>query len=118
MQQPVLRRDVYGPGLTATVGGRSVDVVSASVDRGLPDPLVGGSLAAAGVEFTAVEGGEVASTVATPWDPASSWPPAPEASVSVSMDVGAGPVPVLSGGRVVSASGGTGGREVRVEAAD
>lgn len=118
MQQPVSRRDVYEPGLTATVGGRAVDVVSAKVDRALPDPLAGGGLAAASVEFAAVEGADVSRTVATPWDPASSWPPVPEASVSVSMDAGAGPVSVLSGGRVVSASGGTGGREVAVEAAD
>lgn len=118
MQQPVSRRDVYEPGLTATVGGRAVEVVSARVDRALPDPLAGGALAAASVEFSAVEGADVSRTVATPWDPASSWPPAPEASVSVSMDSGAGPVSVLSGGRVVSASGGTGGREVAVEAAD
>ena len=118
MQQPVSRRDVYGPGLSASVAGRSVDVVSASVDRALPDPLAGGALAAASASFTAVEGADVARTVATPWDPGASWPPVPESPASVSMDAGAGPVSLMQNGRVVSASGGTSGREVSVEVSD
>ena len=118
MQQPVSRRDVYEPSLTATINGHMVEVSSASVDRGLPDPLTRGQLRAASVDLVAVEGRNVTETVATPWDPASSWPPMPESSASVSMDTGAGPVSLLRDGRVVSAGGGTGGREVSVEVAD
>lgn len=118
MQQPVSRRDVYAPSLSARIGGRGVELVSASMDRALPDPLAGGSLTAASGELVAVEGADVAQTVVTPWDPGTSWPPAPEAPASVSMDAGAGPVSVLGNGRVVSASGGTSGREVSVEVAD
>lgn len=118
MQQPVSRRDVYSPSLSASIGGRDVELVSASMDRSLPDPLVGGSLTAASGELVAVEGADVAQTVATPWDPGSVWPPVPETSASVDMDTGAGPVSILRGGRVISASGGTSGREVEVEVAD
>ena len=118
MQQPVSRRDVYSPSLSAVVAGRQVELVSASMDRALPDPLAGGSLTAASGELVAAEGADVAQTVATPWDPGSVWPPAPESSASVSMDTGAGPVSLLRDGRVVSAGGGTGGREVSVEVAD
>ena len=88
------------------------------MDRSLPDPLAGGSLTAASGELVAVEGADVAQTVATPWDPGSAWPPVPQSPVSVSMDTGAGPVSVLGNGRVVSASGGTSGREVSVEVSD
>src|SRR5699024_5694896 len=118
MQQPVSRRDVYSPSLSASIGGRDVELVSASMDRALPDPLMGGSLTAASGELVAVEGADVARTVATPWDPGSLWPPVPESPASVSMDTGAGPVSVLGNGRVVSASGGTSGREVSVEVSD
>ena len=118
MQQPVSRRDVYSPSLSARVGGRDVELASASMDRSLPDPLAGGSLTAASGELVAVEGADVAQIVATPWDPASSWPPAPEAPASALMDTGAGPVSILGNGRVVSASGGTSGREVSVEVSD
>ena len=118
MQQPVSRRDVYSPSLSASFAGRQVELVSASMDRSLPDPLMGGSLAAASGELVAVEGADVAQTVATPWDPGTSWPPVPESPASVSMDTGSGMVSLLRNGRVVSASGGTSGREVSVEVAD
>lgn len=104
--------------MSAVVNGRVLDVSQVQVDRSLPDPLAGGSLTAASASLTAVEGDDVTRTVATPWDPSSVWPPAPESPVSVSMDTGAGAVSLLAGGRVVSASGGTSGREVEVEAAD
>lgn len=118
MQQPVSRRDVYSPSLSARIGGRDVELASASIDRSLPDPLAGGSLTAASGELVAVEGADVAQTVATPWDPGTSWPPVPQSPASVSMDTGAGPVSLLGNGRVVSASGGTSGREVSVEVSD
>ena len=118
MQQPVSRRDVYSPSLSASIGGRDVELVSASMDRSLPDPLRGGSLTAASGELVAVEGAGVAQTVATPWDPGTAWPPVPQSSASVSMDTGAGPVSLLANGVVMSAAGGTSGREVDVEVAD
>lgn len=88
------------------------------MDRSLPDPLAGGSLTAASGDLVAVEGPDVVSTVATPWDPGTSWPPVPESAASVQMDTGSGMVSLLRNGRVVSASGGTSGREVEVEVAD
>lgn len=118
MQQPISRRDVSAPGATAVIGGRTVEVSQVDIERSLPDPVVGGSLTAASGSLVAVDGPDVVSTVATPWDPGTVWPPVPEAPVSVSMDSGAGPVAVLSNGRVVEASGGTAGREVSIEVAD
>lgn len=118
MQQPIQRRDVYEPSLTATIGGREVELSSANVDRALPDPFERGTLTSASVAFTAVEGPDVVDTVATPWDPGTQWPPVPQSSASVDMDTGPGPVSLLGGGVVVSASGGTEGREIDVEAAD
>lgn len=118
MQQPVTRRDVYVPGVSAVVAGRSLEVSQVNVDRSLPDPYAGDRLTAASASITAVEGEDVTQTVATPWDPSTSWPPAPESSASVSMDTGAGMVSLLADGRVVSASGGTSGREVSVEVSD
>lgn len=118
MQQPVTRRDGYEPSLIATIGGREVEVAGASMDRALPDPLAGGQLRSASGSFTAVEGPDVADTVATPWDPGTAWPPVPETHASVDLDTGAGPVSILRNGRVVAAGGGTGGREVEVEVAD
>src|SRR5699024_6473356 len=111
MQQPISRRDSHVASLAASIGGRAVEVSSVSIDRELPDPVQGGSLTAASGELLAVEGEDVTSTVATPWAPGTAWPPVPEAAASVSMDTGAGPVQLLTGGRVVSAGGGTGGRE-------
>lgn len=118
MQQPISGRDVYAPLVSAVVNGAPVEVSSVQVDRGLPDPLVGGSLTAASASFTAVQGDDVVSTVATPWDPGTQWPPVPESPASVSMDTGAGPVSLMANGRVISASGGTSGREVDVEISD
>lgn len=109
---------MYSPSLSARIGGRDVELVSASMDRSLPDPVVGGTLTAASGSLVAVEGADVTRTVATPWDPGSVWPPVPESPASVSMDTGAGPVSLMANGRVVSASGGTSGRGVEVEVAD
>ena len=118
MQQPVSRRVVGEPALEASINGRVVDLESVSVDRELPDPLAGGSLRSASAELVVAEGQDVASTVATPWDPGTAWPPVPQSPASVSMDMGAGPVSLLGGGLVMSAAGGTSGREVDVEVAD
>ena len=118
MQQGITRRDVYEPTLTATIGGRDVELVSASIDRMLPDPVAGGSLTAASGELVTVEGPDATTTVTTPWDPGSVWPPVPQSPASVSMDTGAGPVSLLANGVVMSASGGTSGREVDVEVSD
>lgn len=118
MQQPISRRDVGTPSLSAIIGGREVDLASASVDRMLPDPVVGESLTAASGELVAVDGEDVTETVATPWDPGTQWPPVPETPASVSMDTGAGPVSLLTNGRVMSASGSTSDRAVSVEVAD
>ena len=118
MQQPLSRRVVHTPSMSAVVNGEALDVSQVQVDRSLPDPLAGGSLTAASASFTAVQGDDVVSAVATPWDPSSQWPPVPESPASVSMDSGAGPVSLMANGRVVSASGGTSGREVEVEVSD
>lgn len=118
MQQSPHRRDVYAPEMSAVVAGRAVEVASLNVDRALPDPFAGGSLTSASASFTAVQGDDVVDTIATPWDPSTVWPPIPQSSASVSMDAGAGPVSLLGGGLVVSAEGGTSGREVQVEVAD
>lgn len=118
MQQPITRRDVYSPSLSAVVGGHAVEVSAVSMDRELPDPLVGGALSAASGTIRVVEGPDVTETVATPWDPSAQWPPVPETPAAVSADVGAGPVQMLGGGRVTSVQGGTGGREVQVDVAD
>lgn len=118
MQQPISRRVVHKPSMSAVVNGKTLDVSQVQVDRALPDPLAGGSLTAASASFTAVEGADVARTVATPWDPGAQWPPVPESPASVSMDAGDGPVSLVANGRVVSASGGTSGREVEVEISD
>ena len=118
MQQSISRRDVYEPSLAATINGRPVEVSSVSVDRALPDPLARDQLRGASARVVAAEGPDVVSTVATPWDPGTAWPPVPQSPVSVSMDTGAGPVSLLGGGQVVSVQGGTSGREVDVEAVD
>lgn len=117
MQQPLSRRDVYAPSLTATIGGRAVELESASMDRMLPDPMQG-SLTAASGSLVAVDGGDVVSRVATPWDPGAAWPPATDTPATVSMGTGAGDVSILGGGRVLSSSGGTSGRAVDVEVVD
>ena len=84
----------------------------------LPDPVVGGTLTAASGDLVAVDGPDVTDVVATPWDPGTQWPPVPETPASVQMDTGSGPVSLLTNGRVLSADGGTSGREVGVEVAD
>lgn len=118
MQQPISRRDVYEPSVSAVIAGRNVELSSVSVARALPDPVSGGGLRAASADVVAVEGADVSSRVVTPWDPGTQWPPVPETSASVEMDTGSGPVSLLANGRVMSASGGTSGREVDVEVAD
>ena len=118
MQQPISRREAYEPSLTATIGGRGVELVSASITREMPDPVQGDRLAAASGDLTAAEGADVTSTAATPWDPDTQWPPVPETPATVSMDTGAGDVALLTNGRVISASGGTTGRGVRIDVAD
>lgn len=118
MQQPITRREVYEPALTATIGGRDLDVDSMSVDRELPDPLASGSLTAATVGLAVTEGADVANTVATPWDPDTQWPPAPETSAAVSMDTGSGMISILRDGRVTGADGGTSSRQINVDLAD
>lgn len=117
MQQGIVRADVYQPGVSATVGGVAVDASGMRVSRAMPDPAVGGGMRAASVTLDVAHGPDVASKVPTPWD-TSSWPPEPEAAASVSMDVGAGPVSVLTGGKVISVSGSTSSRAVKVELAD
>lgn len=118
MQQPFTRRDVYEPSLTATIGGQAVEVAAVSMDRALPDPLAGGQLRSASGTIATVEGPDATTTVATPWDPATQWPPAPQTGASVSMGTGDGEVALLGDGVVVSSAGGTGAREVEVEVAD
>lgn len=88
------------------------------MDRMLPDPVVGGTLTAASGDLVAVEGPDVVSMVATPWDPGTVWPPVPETAASVRMDTGGGMVSLLTNGRVMSADGGASAREVGVEVAD
>ena len=118
MQQAIQRRDVYTPALVATVNGVAVDASSVQVDRSLPDPINAETLTAASGTLEATDGPDLSSKVATPWDPSVQWPPAQESPVSITMDTGAGAVSILSGGRVVSSSGGTSDRSVSVDFAD
>lgn len=118
MQQAISRDDVYGPELVASLAGRTVEVASATVDRELRDPFAGGSFRAAGVTLDVAEGANVVQSVATPWDPSTVWPPAPESAASLTLNTGAGPVALLTRGRVTAASGGSTGRTVTVEVAD
>ena len=100
--------------MDVSLGGRVVDPVSLSVEREFADSLPGGgSFTAASGEVSYVPGPDVSSRVATPWDPAPGVPMAEE-SVSVSMDVGLGPVSVLPQGRVSDTSAGTGSRVTSV----
>lgn len=118
MQQPITRRDVYEPTATVVINGSPVDVASVSVDRALPDPLARAELRSAEAQIVAVDGPDVTSTIATPWDPASQWPPAKEAPASVSFDTGSGPVAALTNGRVTLSEGGTDERPVYIEVLD
>lgn len=114
MQQGFPSGDVLEGGVSVSLGGRPVDPVSLSVEREFSDSLPGGgSFTAASGEVSYVPGPEVSSRVATPWEPSPGVPMAEE-SVSVSMDVGLGPVSVLPRGRVSDSSAGTGSRVVSV----
>lgn len=118
MLQPITRRDAYEPSATVVINGEPVDVASVKVERALPDPLSRGELRSAEAQIVAVDGPDVTDTIATPWDPASQWPPAKESPASVSFDTGAGTVPSLTDGRVVHSGGGTDDRPVDVEVLD
>lgn len=119
MQQPIQRRDVYEPRVSAVIGGMDVDVTSLDLDRELSDSLPGsGRFTAATGELTATVGEDASQFVATPWDAGQQWPAAPESPAAVGMDMGQGMVPVLANGRAIALSGGTSGRETRVSIAD
>lgn len=118
MQQAIQRADLYSPAVRARIGGREVSASSLSIERSLPDPLAGDSLTAATGSLVVAEGDDLTTTVATPWDPGTSWPPVPETSATIEMSTGAGMVSALRDGRVMAASGGTGTRDVQVEVAD
>lgn len=118
MQQPITRRDVYEPSANVVINGQSIDVASVKVDRAMPDPLARAELRSAEAQIVAVDGPDVVSTVVTPWDPASQWPPTKESPASVEFDTGAGLVKSLTGGRVLRSDGGTDDRPVYVEVLD
>lgn len=114
MQQGLPSADVLEGHVDVSLGGRAVDPVSLSVEREFADALPGGgSFTAASGEVSYVPGPDVSGRVSTPWDP-SPGVPAPEAAVSVSMDVGMGPVSLVPNGRVSEASAGSGSRVVSV----
>ncbi len=118
MQQGISRAEVYQPTVAATIGGYAVDASSMRVDRAMPDPAAGVALRAADVSLDVTDGPDVSGQVATPWDPSTVWPPAPEAPASVSMGTGAGSVPVLTAGRVAAVAGSTSTRAVSVDLTD
>ena len=118
MQQSITRRDVYEPTAPVTINGAQVDVSSVKTDRALPDPLARGELRSAEAQIVAVDGPDVTDTTATPWDPASQWPPVKESPATVAFDTGSGPVAALTGGRVTRSEGGTDDRPVYVEVLD
>ena len=110
MQQGLPSADVLKGHVGVSLGGRAVDPVSLSVEREFADSLPGGgSFTAASGEVSYVPGPDVSSRVATPWDPTPGVPMVEEA-VSVSMDVGMGPVSVLPQGRVSDSSASSGSR--------
>lgn len=106
------------PRAAAVIGGRSVAVQSVSMERAIADPLASGGLTSASGEVVALEGKDVTGTVATPWDPGTAWPPVPDAPAQLDMTVTESMHRVLSGGRVVSATGGASSRAVNVTVAD
>lgn len=116
MQQPVPSGDVFKPSASVVVDGVVVDVSSVQVDRELPDALAGGGFAAASSVFVGAAGEDVSSRVPTPWG-GLSWPPVPEASARIGLNVGPGEVQSLTG-RVQEVSGGSDGRAVTVDVAD
>ena len=114
MQQGLPSAGVLEGHVDVSLGGRVVDPVSLSVEREFADSLPGGgSFTAASGEVSYVPGPAVSDRVATPWDPTPGVPMVEEA-VSVSMDVGLGPVSVLPQGRVSDTSAGTGSRVTSV----
>lgn len=119
MQQRILRREAYIPAVTATVGGRDVNLTSYEIERDLPDPFSSSpSFTAASGELVGIAGPEVTTTVATPWDADSQWPPVSETGVEVTMDIGQGPVTSMTRGKVLGSSGTSSSREVAVEFSD
>ncbi|PWH05189.1 hypothetical protein DEO23_14000 [Brachybacterium endophyticum] len=100
--------------VTTTLGGRTVDPSAVSIDREYADGLPGGgSFTAASGEVTYTPGADVVSQVSTPWAPTPGVP-SPEDTVSLSLNAGVGPVPVLPQGRVADASGALSSRDVTV----
>lgn len=114
MQQGIPTADVLEGRVDVSLGGVAVDPVGVSVDREFADSLPGGgAFTAASGSVSYVPGPDVSDRVATPWDPTPGVPMVEEA-VSVSMDVGLGPVSVLPYGRVSDTSAGTDSRVSQV----
>lgn len=114
MQQGLPSGDVIEGRVDVSLGGRAVDPVGLSVEREFADSLPGGGqFTAASGHVSYVPGADVSERVATPWDPTPGVPTVEEA-VTVSMDVGLGPVSVLPQGRVSDTSAGTGSRVTSV----
>lgn len=110
MQQGMSSEEVLAGQVNVSLGGREVDPISFHIDREFSDSLPGGgSFTAASGDVSYVPGPDVSDRVSTPWDPTPGVP-APEAAVSVSMEVGLGPVGVLPHGRVASTNAGSGSR--------
>lgn len=100
MQQGLPTSDLLEGKVDVSLGGKAVDPVDLSVDREFADSLPGGGqFTAASGRVSYVPGPDVSDRVATPWDPTPGVPMVEEA-VTVSMDVGLGPVSVLPDGRV------------------
>lgn len=119
MLQRVPPGDMFRPEATVQIGSMSVDVTTLSMSRELSDSLPGsGVFTAASGELTGTVGADTASTVVTPWDLGTQWPPVQEAAASVSWDMGLGPVPALTNGRVTGSDGGSSSREVGVGISD
>lgn len=118
MQQNIVRRDVYEPDLIATVDGRVLETIEGETERALPDPFDRDELRAATGRVTVLEGPDSVSRVVTPWDPGTEWPPVPQRPATMSVDTGAGPVPVMGDALVTAAEGDQDGREVYIELAD
>lgn len=119
MQQGILRRPVYNISVDAQVGGNKIALTNYEIERDLPDPFTSSpSFTSASGSLDGIAGPEVTTTVATPWDADTAWPPAGETGVEVTMDVGQGPVTSMTKGRVLGSNGSSSTREVHVEFSD